>query len=309
MNVGSPHSVDWIDETAAVLNVGFGGQELGEAVVDMLIGELEPSGRAPTTIGARYEHFAAFTNYPGENGVVQYGEGVYCGHRWHDSIGIEPAVAFGSGLGYTTFEITEVPATADFVDGVSINVTVTNTGERRGSEVVQAYVEPPSGPVPRPVRELKAFRKVTLDPGESATVTLEFDARAFASFDAGDPVHAELAANSLVPQAGAVATARSQVGTSSRATMSSMSVGHRVSSPGPVSSPLLTSATSACDPQPRLWTRLLTFGPSPKALLRLLATATGQRLRSPASTRLGVSGNESNQTPVASCTAATSAGA
>ncbi len=202
MNVGSPHSVDWIDEPAAVLNVGFGGQELGEAVVDMLIGELEPSGRAPTTIGARYEHFAAFTNYPGENGVVQYGEGVYCGHRWHDSIGIEPAVAFGSGLGYTTFEITEVPATADFVDGVSIDVTVTNTGERRGSEVVQAYVEPPSGPVPRPVRELKAFRKVTLDPGESATVTLEFDARAFASFDAGDPVHAELAANSLVPAGG-----------------------------------------------------------------------------------------------------------
>ena len=202
MNVGSPHSVDWIDEPAAVLNVGFGGQELGEAVVDMLIGELEPSGRAPTTIGARYEHFAAFTNYPGENGVVQYGEGVYCGHRWHDSIGIEPAVAFGSGLGYTTLEITEVPVTADFVDGVSIDVTVTNTGERRGSEVVQAYVEPPSGPVPRPVRELKAFRKVTLDPGESATVTLEFDARAFASFDAGDPVHAELAANSLVPAGG-----------------------------------------------------------------------------------------------------------
>ena len=202
MNVGSPHAVDWIDDPAAVLSVGFGGQELGEAVADMLVGDLEPSGRAPTTIGARYEHFAAFTNYPGENGVVRYGEGVHCGHRWHDALGLEPAVAFGSGLGYTTFEIGGVPASADFADGVSIDVTVTNTGGRRGSEVVQAYVEPIAPAVARPVRELKAFRKVTLDPGESTTVTLQLDARSFASFDPGDPVHAELAANSLVPAGG-----------------------------------------------------------------------------------------------------------
>ncbi|MEM9200414.1 MAG: glycoside hydrolase family 3 C-terminal domain-containing protein [Actinomycetota bacterium] len=202
MNVGSPHAVDWIDEPAAVLSVGFAGQELGEAVVDMVTGLLEPSGRAPTTIGARYEHFAAFTNYPGENGVVRYGEGVYCGHRWHDALGIEPAVAFGSGLGYTTFELSDMPSSITFDDGASIDVTVTNTGDRRGSEVVQAYVEPPTGPVPRPVRELKAFAKVTLDPGESMTVTLDLDARAFASFDPGDPVYAELAANSLVPAGG-----------------------------------------------------------------------------------------------------------
>lgn len=202
MNVGSPHSVDWIDDPAAVLSVGFGGQELGEAVVDMLMGELEPSGRAPTTIGARYEHFAAYPNYPGENSVVRYGEGVFCGHRWHDSLGIEPAVAFGSGLGYTTFEITGVPETAEYADGTSIEVMVTNTGGRRGSEVVQAYVEPPAGPVPRPARELKAFEKVTLDPGESTTVRLELDARAFAAFDPGDPVYRELAANSLVPAGG-----------------------------------------------------------------------------------------------------------
>ena len=202
MNVGSPHSVDWIDDPAAVLSVGFAGQELGEAVVDMLVGDLEPSGRAPTTIGARYEHFAAFTNYPGENSVVRYGEGSYCGHRWHDSLGIEPAVAFGSGLGYSTFEITGVPATAAFADGASIEITVTNTGGRRGSEVVQAYVEPPVGPVSRPVRELKAFEKVTLDPGESTTIRLVLEARAFAAFDPGDPVYGELAANSLVPAGG-----------------------------------------------------------------------------------------------------------
>ncbi|MEM9464003.1 MAG: glycoside hydrolase family 3 C-terminal domain-containing protein [Actinomycetota bacterium] len=202
LNVGSPHAVDWLDDPAAVLSVGFAGQELGEAVVDMLVGDLEPSGRAPTTIGAHYEHFAAYPNYPGENSVVRYGEGVFCGHRWHDSLGIEPAVAFGSGLGYTTFEIADVPTAAAFAGGVSIDVTVTNTGGRRGSEVVQAYVEPPAGPVPRPVRELKAFEKVTLDPGESTTVSLRLDPRAFASFDPGDPVYADLAANSLVPAGG-----------------------------------------------------------------------------------------------------------
>jgi len=213
LNVGSPHSLDWIDEPAAVLSVGFGGQELGEAVVDMLVGDTEPGGRAPTTIGRRYEHFAAFANYPGHNSEVRYGESVYCGHRWHDTLGIEPAVAFGSGLGYTTFSITGAPAETEIGtgDGLSFAVEVTNTGDRHGSEVVQVYVEPLDPAVQRPVRELKAFRKVALDPGASETVTFELSPRAFAYYDPSDTIWPELVGNRFVP-AGAGALHREEPG-------------------------------------------------------------------------------------------------
>ena len=204
LNVGSPHSLDWLDDPAAVLSVGFGGQELGEAVVDMLVGDLEPGGRAPTTIGARYEHFAAYPNYPGENSVTRYGEGVFCGHRWHDTMDIAPAVAFGEGLGYTTFGfgVPEIPDAIDAGEGLTVRVPVTNTGGRRGSEIVQVYVEPLNTQPIRPVRELKGFAKVTLDPGEVGEVEIDLPARAFAYFDPGDPVYGELAANSLVPAGG-----------------------------------------------------------------------------------------------------------
>ncbi len=201
MNVGSPHGLDWLDDPAAVLSIGFAGQELGEAVVDMLTGEVEPGGRAPTTIGARYEHFAAFTNYPGENSVVRYGESVYCGHRWHDSLGIEPAVPFGHGLGYTTFAIGEPHAEAMASPGedVSLAVSLTNVGDRIGSEVVQVYVEPLDPVVQRPVRELKAFRKITLEPSEAAELSFTLPARAFAYYDPADAVWPELSGNGMVP--------------------------------------------------------------------------------------------------------------
>ena len=206
LNVGSPHSLDWLDEPAAVLSVGFGGQELGEAIVDMLVGDLEPGGRAPTTIGAHYEHFAAYPNYPGENSVTRYGEGVFCGHRWHDAMRIEPAVAFGEGLGYSTFEFgaLEIPDSIDAGEGLTVRVPVTNTGARRGSEVVQVYVEPTDAHPIRPVRELKGFAKVTLDPGATTEIEIDLPPRSFAYFDPGDPVFGELSANSLVPAGGGV---------------------------------------------------------------------------------------------------------
>lgn len=201
LNVGSPHSLDWLDEPSAVLSVGFAGQELGEAVVDMLSGAVEPGGRSPTTIGRRYEHFGAFVTYPGHNSVVRYGEGVYVGHRWHDAMGIEPAVPFGFGLGYTTFRIGEPVAVpqAAVGDDLTVVVEVANTGQRRGSEVVQLYVEPLAPAVARPLRELKDFAKVALDPGESSTVRFELDAKAFAYYDPADAAWGALGPNSSVP--------------------------------------------------------------------------------------------------------------
>ncbi|MDE0065477.1 MAG: glycoside hydrolase family 3 C-terminal domain-containing protein [Acidimicrobiaceae bacterium] len=212
LNVGAPHDLSWLDDPAAVLSVGFGGQELGDAIVDMLVGEVEPSGRLPTTVGARYEHFGAYLNYPGENSVVRYGEGLFTGHRFHDAMGIEPAVEFGFGLSYTNFEMSEprLVSTSDAASGVSaptgatvaVEVHVTNTGERQGSEVVQVYVEPLNPEVARPVRELKAFEKVTLDPGETATVVLDLEPRAFAYYDVGDPFWDALSNAGPVPVEG-----------------------------------------------------------------------------------------------------------
>ncbi len=103
LNTGGPHAMDWIDDPAAVLSIGFAGQELGDALVDVLVGDADPGGRMPTTIPARYEHTPSLLNYPGENGVVRYGEGLFVGHRWFDARAIEPAVPFGHGLSYTTF--------------------------------------------------------------------------------------------------------------------------------------------------------------------------------------------------------------
>lgn len=201
VNAGAPHALDWLEEPAAVLQVGFAGQELGDALVDVLLGEADPGGRMPTTVPARYEQFAAYVNYPGENGTVRYGEGLFVGHRWNDALGIEPAVPFGYGLSYTTFTMSEPRAASSVAAGdtLRVEVDVTNTGTRSGSEVVQVYVEPVDPRLPRPVRELKGFAKIRLDPGATTTVCVELGPRAFAYYDVSDPLRAELMAGIPVP--------------------------------------------------------------------------------------------------------------
>ncbi len=134
----------------------------------MLSGDVSPSGKLPTTIPMGIEDTPAFKNYPGENGKVRYGEGVFVGYRWYDAEQIEPRFCFGHGLSYTTFDIGDVtavhtPGTTD----VRLEVPVTNTGTTRAAEVVQCYVADLDASVARPPQELKAFAKVWLDPGES----------------------------------------------------------------------------------------------------------------------------------------------
>lgn len=203
VNTGGPHGMSWLDVPAAVLNVGFAGQESGDALADVLLGEADPGGRMPTTIPARYEHAPAYLNYPGENSVVRYGEGLYVGHRFFDARHIEPAVAFGHGLSYATFtwgEPTVSGGSGTAVDEpVVVEVEVTNTSDRAGTEVVQIYVEPPASVLHRPVRELKGFAKLRLGPGETATARVALDARSFAYFDPGDADFDQLAAMMPVP--------------------------------------------------------------------------------------------------------------
>lgn len=166
----------------AILETWLGGQAWGAAVADMLFGTTEPGGRLAETIPVALAHTPARVNWPGQDGAVRYGEGVYIGYRWYDVTDREVAFPFGHGRGYTSFAYSDlrvrVPdATRARAD---VAVTVTNTGRRRGAEVVQVYVSDVDSSVARPVRELKGFAKVRLDPGESVTVTIELDERAFA---------------------------------------------------------------------------------------------------------------------------------
>jgi beta-glucosidase len=183
INAASPVSTDWAPDVAAVLAVWFGGQEMANAVADVLFGDADAGGRLPTTFPVRLEHNPSYGNFPGDNGQVRYGEGVLVGYRWYDTRAIPTAFPFGHGLSYTTFDVAPPRVSAREIaagDAITVEVDITNTGTRRGTQVVQCYVAPPPTGVTRPEKELAAFAKVALDPGEQTTVALTLDERAFA---------------------------------------------------------------------------------------------------------------------------------
>ena len=182
-NTGAPVSMSWAGAVPAILQTWFGGQEMAEALVDVLLGASEPGGRLAITYPERIEHTPAFGNFPGEHGQVRYGEGVLVGYRWYEARALPTRYPFGHGLGYTRFVLGMPSVTAmvgpDQPLSVTVELHVTNTGDRTGSEVVQCYVAPPAGSVTRPPKELKAFAKVHLAAGATTTVRLELGARAF----------------------------------------------------------------------------------------------------------------------------------
>ena len=191
VNAASPVDMTWSDDVSAVLQCWFAGEEWGHALADVLSGDVNASGKLPTTFPVRLEDTPAFTNYPGERGQVRYGEGVFVGYRWYDSRDIAPRFCFGHGLSYTTFAL-DPPAVSDHDvtqarllggDPVRVVVPVRNTGRRPGAEVVQCYVGDAEASVARPPQELKAFAKVWLEPGATGEATLELDRRAFAFWD------------------------------------------------------------------------------------------------------------------------------
>ena len=197
VNTGAPVTLDWAPDAGAVLQTWFGGQEMGAALAEVLLGEAEPAGRLPTTLPLRLEHNPSYGNFPGEAGHVRYGEGILVGYRWYEARGLPVRFPFGHGGSYTTWQLSPpTPDAASFRPGdrLAMQVPVTNTGARRGAQVVQCYVAPPAAPVVRPPQELAAFAKVWLDPGETATVELVLDERAFAYWAPGQPERAEVAA-------------------------------------------------------------------------------------------------------------------
>jgi beta-glucosidase len=182
VNAGSPVELPWAEDAGAVLVAWYPGEEGADAIADMLVGLSEPSGRLPVSFPRRIEDTPAHPYYPGTEGKVTYGEGVFVGYRHYESAGVAPQFPFGHGLSYTTFAYGE-PVMVQASGGVSLTLPITNTGGRAGSEVVQVYVRPLAPRVPRPDRELGAFAKVALAPGKSRSVRLELAPRAFAYWD------------------------------------------------------------------------------------------------------------------------------
>ena len=188
LNTGSPIAMPWLDKVAAVVQAWYPGQECGNAIADVLFGDVNPSGKLPQTFPRRLEDNPAYLNYPGENGRVYYGEGLFVGYRYYEKKRIAPLFPFGFGLSYTSFEYGELRLNAtEIAPGETLQVTVdvTNTGSRAGKEVVQLYVRDVASRLMRPDKELKAFAKVSLEPGERATVTLSIGREALAYYDDG----------------------------------------------------------------------------------------------------------------------------
>jgi beta-glucosidase len=175
----------WDDRVAAILECWLSGQAAGGAAVDLLLGVANPSGKLAETIPVRLQDNSSYLNFPGEEGIVQYGEGIFIGYRAYDTLVQPVSYPFGFGLSYTSFRIEDVSVSvAGSVTGgdlaVTVAASVTNTGQRAGAEVVQVYVGDIEASVARPLRELKGFVKVHLEPGETQQVSCQLDERAFA---------------------------------------------------------------------------------------------------------------------------------
>lgn len=167
----------WDHMAAAVVECWLGGQAVGGAIADVLTGAANPSGRLAETIPLRLQDTPSFLNFPGEQGHVRYGEGVFVGYRGYDAADVPVAYPFGHGLSYTAFEYRDLRVSVDDLT-VTVSCTVANVGAREGREVIQLYVGDPESSVARPPRELKGFAKVALAPGAARQITFTLGARA-----------------------------------------------------------------------------------------------------------------------------------
>lgn len=192
---GSPISMPWLDKVNAVLEMYLAGQASGAAAVDLLTGRVNPSGKLAETFPCRLEDNPAFLNFPGSRNEVSYSEGVFIGYRYYDKKKIDVLFPFGHGLSYTTFEYNNLKleingksqelAAAQALDSdtVKVSVDITNTGNTAGKEIVQLYIKNFIGMENRPEKELKDFAKVSLQPGETKTISFTLNYRSFAYFN------------------------------------------------------------------------------------------------------------------------------
>ena len=186
LNCGTPLLVaGWLPHVAGLLETWYSGQEAGNAAADILFGDVTPSGKLAGTWANRREDYSDWGSYPGTNSIVHYLEGISVGYRHFDKKKISPLFPFGYGLSYTTFVYSKliVPSKVKTGTPAALTVVVQNTGTRAGDEIVQCYVRPLTPKVSRSVRELKAFARVSLLPGQTKTLTLTLPPNAFAYWD------------------------------------------------------------------------------------------------------------------------------
>ncbi|HEY3345039.1 MAG TPA: glycoside hydrolase family 3 C-terminal domain-containing protein [Anaerolineaceae bacterium] len=186
LNNGAPVAMSaWIDDVAAVLEAWMMGQAGGGAIADVLFGKVNPSGKLAETYPLTLVDTPAYLNWPGGAGEVHYGEGLFIGYRYYDAKHAPVLFPFGYGLSYTSYAYSNPRVSAESfkdVDGVKVSVDVTNTGPLPGKEIVQVYVHDRKSGLVRPEKELKGFAKVALQPGETQTVSIPLDFRAFAYY-------------------------------------------------------------------------------------------------------------------------------
>lgn len=174
LNAGASLETPWLAHCRALVYGALGGQAGAGAMVDVLTGKVNPGGKLAETWANAYEETPAKDNFAGAGRTVQYREGLYVGYRYYQTAGVPVAFPFGYGLSYTSYAYSDLKVTAD-----SVTLTVTNTGARDGAEIVQVYIAKPGAEIFRPAQELKAFARVPLAAGESRTVTLPLDDKAF----------------------------------------------------------------------------------------------------------------------------------
>lgn len=177
---GSVVSLPWQGRAKAILETWLLGQAGGAALADVIFGDETPSGKLAQTIIDDVNDDPSAMNWPGEEGHVDYGEGVFVGYRYYDTFRKQVTYPFGYGLSYATFDVHDATVAKTGPRTAEVTVTVTNTSDVAGAETVQVYVAPPKAKVARPVHELKGFAKVALEPGESKNVAIALDDRAFA---------------------------------------------------------------------------------------------------------------------------------
>ena len=174
LNTGSPCEMPWVDDANSILQCWFPGQEFGNSLADILFGKTNPSGKLPTTFPKTLPDTPAYSSYPGKDLQMDYEEGLYIGYRWYDKENIEPLFPFGHGLSYTSFEYSNLRAIPPKGESsvAAFELDVKNSGDKEGKEIIQGYIGVSNSQIDRPLKELKKFEKIHLNPGESKKLSL-----------------------------------------------------------------------------------------------------------------------------------------
>ncbi len=184
LNGGTPFKVDnWIGNVKGLIDMFYSGQETGNAIADILFGDVNPSGKLPFSFIASEDQSPAFKGYKDKSLKIEYNEGVFVGYRYLDINNINPSFPFGFGLSYTNFEYSNLKIVNKENNSFEVSAEIKNTGKVTGEEVVQLYIAPQSPAIKRPLKELKSFAKLSLKAGETKTVTLKLNSKSFSYWD------------------------------------------------------------------------------------------------------------------------------